>query len=49
MDILIDQIFIKLSQRDKEYKRIVLGDWYDKSFVLRISDGKIIIDKNNLS
>jgi len=39
----------KIISGDKEYKRIVLGDWYDKSFVLKISDDKIIIDKSNIS
>ena len=39
----------KIISEDREYKRIVLGDWYDKSFILRISDGEIIIDKSNLS
>jgi len=39
----------KIISEKKEYKRIVLGDWYDKSFILRISDGEIIIDKSNLS
>ena len=39
----------KIISENKEYKRIVLGDWYDKSFILRISDGEIIIDKSNLS
>ena len=39
----------KIISEKKEYKRIVLGDWYDKSFILKISDGKIVIDKNNLS
>ena len=39
----------KIISERKEYKRIVLGDWYDKSFILKISDGKIMIDKNNLS
>ena len=39
----------KIISGGKEYKRIVLGDWYDKSFVLKISDDKIIIDKSNLS
>ena len=39
----------KIISEDKEYKRIVLGDWYDKSFILRISDDEIIIDKSNLS
>lgn len=39
----------KIISEDQEYKRIVLGDWYDKSFILRISDGEIIIDKSNLS
>ena len=39
----------KVISENKECKRIVLGDWYDKSFILRISDGEIIIDKSNLS
>ena len=39
----------KIISENKECKRIVLGDWYDKSFILRISDGEIIIDKSNLS
>jgi UDP-2,3-diacylglucosamine hydrolase len=39
----------KITSGEREYKRIVLGDWYDKSFVLKISDNKIIIDKSNLS
>ena len=39
----------KVISENKECKRIVLGDWYDKSFILRISDGEIIIDKTNLS
>ena len=39
----------KVISEGKEYKRIVLGDWYDKSFVLKISNDKITIDKNNLS
>jgi len=33
----------------KKCKRIVLGDWYDKSFVLKISENKTTIDKANLS
>ena len=33
----------------KKYKRIVLGDWYDKSFILKMSQDKIIVDKSNLS
>ena len=39
----------KIISENKECKRIVLGDWYDKSFILRISDDEIIIDKSNLS
>ena len=39
----------KIISENKEFKRIVLGDWYDKSFILRISDDEIIIDKCNLS
>ena len=39
----------KIISENRECKRIVLGDWYDKSFILRISDGEIIIDKSNLS
>ena len=39
----------KIISENKEFKRIVLGDWYDKSFILRISDDEIIIDKSNLS
>ena len=39
----------KIISENKECKRIVLGDWYDKSFILRISDDEIIIDKCNLS
>ena len=39
----------KIISENKEWKRIVLGDWYDKSFILRISDDEIIIDKSNLS
>jgi UDP-2,3-diacylglucosamine hydrolase len=39
----------KIISENRECKRIVLGDWYDKSFILRISDGEIIIDKCNLS
>ena len=39
----------KIISENKEWKRIVLGDWYDKSFILKISDDEIIIDKSNLS
>ena len=39
----------KVISEGKEYTRIVLGDWYDKSSVLKISNDKITIDKNNLS
>ena len=39
----------KIISENKECKRIVLGDWYDKRFILRISDDEIIIDKSNLS
>ena len=33
---------------NQEYERIVLGDWYDKSFILKITDNKITIDKTKL-
>ena len=38
----------KVIINDKEYKRIVLGDWYDKSFILNITDNKLIIDRSSL-
>ena len=38
----------KVIINNKEYKRIVLGDWYDKSFILNITDNKLIIDRSSL-
>jgi UDP-2,3-diacylglucosamine hydrolase len=38
----------KINIADKVYKRVVLGDWYDKSFVLNITDDKLIIDKGHI-
>mgnify|MGYP000275262923 CR=1 FL=1 len=38
----------KINIADKVYKRVVLGDWYDKSFVLNITDDILIIDKGHI-
>ena len=38
----------KLSVNNKDVSRIVLGDWYTNSFVLKIDDNSITIDKNSL-
>ena len=32
---------------DHEYKRIVLGDWYNNSFILRYTKDKILIEKTS--
>ena len=32
---------------DKEFKRIVLGDWYNSSFILKYKKNKILIDKTS--
>ena len=39
----------KLQINQKDIKRIVLGDWYDRSFILEFSKDKITIDKQSLS
>ena len=36
----------KILHEDNEYRRIVLGDWYRKSFVLEIDGPQITIEKN---
>ena len=36
----------KILHEDNEYRRIVLGDWYRKSFVLEIDGQQITIEKN---
>ena len=38
----------KLQINQKDIKRIVLGDWYDRSFILELSKDKITIDKQSL-
>ena len=38
----------KLRINQKDIKRIVLGDWYDRSFILEFSKSKITIDKQSL-
>ena len=38
----------KLQINQKDIKRIVLGDWYDRSFILKFSKDKITIDKQSL-
>ena len=38
----------KLSINNKDVTRIVLGDWYTKSFVLKIENSNISIEKNSL-
>jgi len=38
----------KLQIGQKDIKRIVLGDWYDRSFILELSKDKITIDKQSL-
>ena len=38
----------KLQINQKDIKRIVLGDWYDRSFILEFSKDKITIDKQSL-
>ena len=39
----------KILCNGKEVKRIVLGDWYDKCYVLELNQDKVSIRKNNLS
>ena len=36
----------KVTHNNKSYERVVLGDWYEKSFILRISNHQLIIDKD---
>ena len=38
----------KLSVNNKDVTRIVLGDWYTNSFILKIENGNITIEKNSL-
>ena len=38
----------KLSVNNKDVTRIVLGDWYTKSFILKIENSNITIEKNSL-
>lgn len=38
----------KLQIGQKDIKRIVLGDWYDRSFILEFSKDKITINKQSL-
>jgi len=33
----------------QEYKRIVLGDWYNNSFILKYQKDKILIEKTSFS
>jgi len=38
----------KLSVNNKDVTRIVLGDWYTNSFILKIENSNITIEKNSL-
>jgi|TARA_B100001996_G_scaffold364013_1_gene332693 UDP-2,3-diacylglucosamine hydrolase len=38
----------KILFNNKEVKRIVLGDWYDKSYILELNKNKISISKSSL-
>ena len=47
-DIILNDV-IQLNLNGNEHKRIVLGDWYNSSFILNYQKNKILIEKTHFS